>query len=145
MQEQNIEYAGFWIRVCASLIDTFLLIVAAFPLLILVYGWSYLDAMKTGTIAGPADIVINWVLPSIAIVIFWLVRQATPGKIMLSLRIVDEKTGGKLSLGQCIGRYFAYFVSTVPFGLGLLWVAIDKKKQGWHDKLCGTVVIREKR
>jgi uncharacterized RDD family membrane protein YckC len=37
-----------------------------------------------------------------------------------------------------------YYVSAIPFGLGLLWVGIDPKKQGWHDKLAGTVVIRRK-
>ncbi len=38
-------------------------------------------------------------------------------------------------------RYLAYFVSLVPLGLGYLWVALDKRKQGWHDKIAGTVVI----
>jgi len=44
-----------------------------------------------------------------------------------------------------IGRYFGYFLASIPLGLGLLWVAFDKRKQGWHDKLAGTVVIRETR
>ena len=35
-------------------------------------------------------------------------------------------------------------MSTLPLGLGLIWVGIDPKKQGWHDKLAGTVVIRRK-
>jgi uncharacterized RDD family membrane protein YckC len=42
-----------------------------------------------------------------------------------------------------VGRYFAYFLSTIPLGLGLIWVAFDKRKQGWHDKLAGTVVIKK--
>ena len=58
------------------------------------------------------------------------------------LKIVDAKTGNKLSVGQAIGRYFAYIPAILPLGLGLIWVGIDKKKQGWHDKLAGTVVIR---
>jgi uncharacterized RDD family membrane protein YckC len=44
-----------------------------------------------------------------------------------------------------VGRYFAYFVSTIPFCLGFLWVAFDKRKQGWHDKLAHTVVVRAAR
>jgi uncharacterized RDD family membrane protein YckC len=62
-----------------------------------------------------------------------------------SARIVDAATGERPSNGQLVGRYFAYFVSTIPMGLGLIWVAFDKRKQGWHDKLAGTVVIRLKR
>ena len=63
----------------------------------------------------------------------------------ISARVVDAKTGGRLTVGQSIGRYLGYFVSTIPFGLGLLWVAFDPKKQGWHDKLAGTVVVRKPR
>jgi len=51
--------------------------------------------------------------------------------------------GGKLSLGQAIGRYFAYIPAMLAFCLGLIRVGIDKRKQGWHDKLAGTAVIRE--
>lgn len=63
---------------------------------------------------------------------------------LLSLRVVDAESGGPLTLGQGVGRYFAYFVSTIPLGLGFLWVAFDKRKQGWHDKLAHTVVIRRR-
>ncbi|MEO8407836.1 MAG: RDD family protein, partial [Oxalobacteraceae bacterium] len=38
-----------------------------------------------------------------------------------------------------------YFVSALPFCLGLIWVGLDKRKQGWHDKLAGTVVVRPKK
>ena len=60
----------------------------------------------------------------------------------VSARIVDAKTGGKPTTRQLIVRYLGYFVSTIPLGLGLLWVAFDPRKQGWHDKLAGTVVVR---
>ena len=52
--------------------------------------------------------------------------------------------GAKPSTGQLIGRYFGYYVSTIPLFLGFVWVAFDPRKQGWHDKLAGTVVVREK-
>ena len=42
-------------------------------------------------------------------------------------------------------RYLGYYVSAIPFGLGLLWVAFDPRKQGWHDKMAGTVVVRRRR
>jgi uncharacterized RDD family membrane protein YckC len=75
---------------------------------------------------------------------FWLRFMGTPGKIALRLKIVDAGTGKKLSLGQAIGRYLGYILSMIPFGLGFIWVGIDRRKQGWHDKLAGTVVIRNK-
>jgi uncharacterized RDD family membrane protein YckC len=143
MQEQKLEYAGFWIRVGACLIDTVLVLVIIMPLLIYIYGWEYFDPDK-GLVAGAADFLLTYVGPAIAVVLFWIYRQATPGKAMLSVKIVDAKSGGVPSVGQSIGRYLGYYVSAVPLGLGLIWVGIDKRKQGWHDKLAGTVVIRTK-
>ena len=145
MQEQDMAYAGFWVRVGATLIDSVLLMLIIVPLLVANYGWAYFDAEQYGFIAGPADLLISWVLPAVAVVLFWHYRQATPGKMLLSLRIVDADTGAKPSLGQNIGRYFAYLLSTLPLGLGLLWVAFDRRKQSWHDKLARTVVVRARK
>jgi uncharacterized RDD family membrane protein YckC len=83
------------------------------------------------------------VLPILATVLFWKYRAATPGKMILGLKIANAADLGPISTGQAVGRYFAYFVSTIVFGLGFLWVAFDAKKQGWHDKMAGTVVIRD--
>ena len=94
--------------------------------------------------AGPADFLISWILPAIAVIAFWFYRQATPGKSALSLRVLDADTGERLSLGQAVGRYLGYFVSIIPLCIGLIWVAFDSRKQGWHDKLAGTVVVRAK-
>jgi uncharacterized RDD family membrane protein YckC len=145
MQQQDVEYAGFWVRVGATIIDTLLIMVVLVPLLVAIYGWGYFDAEKTGFVAGPADFLLSYIAPAVAVIVFWIYRQATPGKMALSIRIVDATTGSAPSTGQCVGRYFAYFVSIFPLGLGLIWVAFDKRKQGWHDKLAGTVVIRSKK
>jgi uncharacterized RDD family membrane protein YckC len=142
MQAPDVEYAGFWIRVVAAIVDTLLILLITLPLLISIYGWAYFDSEKTGLLAGKADFLISWVLPAVAVIIFWIVRQATPGKMALSIRIVDADTGNPPSKAQCVGRYFAYFVSLIPLGLGIIWVAFDRRKQGWHDKLAGTVCIR---
>ena len=143
MQPSDVEYAGFWIRVGAALIDTVLVVAVTLPLLVWIYGWSYFGE-ETSFIAGPADFLISWVIPAVAVVTFWLTRQATPGKMALSLRVVDANTGNTLSIGQSLGRYLGYYISTIPLLIGLIWVAFDSKKQGWHDKLAGTVVIRSR-
>ncbi|HEY9198662.1 MAG TPA: RDD family protein [Gammaproteobacteria bacterium] len=142
MQIQTPEYAGFWIRVAASLIDTVLILIITFPLVYAIYGEDYFDPELTGLVAGPADFLITWVLPAVAVVLFWISRQATPGKMALSLRIVDANSGGGLSVSQSVIRYLGYYVSAIPLCLGLIWVGFDKRKQGWHDKLAHTLVIR---
>jgi len=143
MDTNELEYVGFWARVGATLIDTVLVVIVCWPLMTMIYGWDYWSSESL--VQGPADLVINWVLPAIAVVLFWVYRQATPGKIAIGARIVDAETGGRPSRGQLIGRYFAYYVSAIPLFLGMVWVAFDPRKQGWHDKLAGTVVVRAKK
>jgi len=143
MQAADVEYAGFWIRVGAALIDSVIVVAVTFPLLLWIYGWGYFGDGTT-VIAGPSDFLISWVGPAVGVIAFWLYKQATPGKMVLSLRVVDAETGNTMSVGQSIGRYLGYFVSIIPLCLGLIWVGFDRRKQGWHDKLAGTVVIRSK-
>ncbi|MGV1100252.1 RDD family protein [Thiovibrio sp. JS02] len=140
---QDAAYAGFWIRVWASVIDSFLLLLITIPLLLAVYGPAYFES--EALLKGPMDFLINYLLPAVAIIAFWRYRAATPGKMAVSAKIVDADTGGAPSVRQLVIRYFAYLISTLPLGLGLLWVAFDPRKQSWHDKLAHTVVIRNKK
>jgi uncharacterized RDD family membrane protein YckC len=156
LNDQDLEYVGFWPRVWASVIDSLLVSVILLPLLTRLFGVErstddLLALLSTGggniflqmlQPTGAMDFLVSWVLPAIAVIIFWKYRQATPGKMAISARIVDARTGGTPTTQQLIVRYLGYFVSTIPFGLGLLWVAFDPRKQGWHDKMAGTVVVR---
>jgi uncharacterized RDD family membrane protein YckC len=140
--QAQVAYAGFWVRVGAAIIDSILMMIIFIPLLMWIYGGAeLLQRAQTGEF-GATYYLITYVLPAAAVIAFWIARQATPGKMALSLRIVDAKTLGPLSKGQAIGRYLAYYLSSIPLGLGLLWVAFDGRKQGWHDKLAGTYVVR---
>ncbi len=137
----NQEYAGFWVRVGAALIDVIIMMIVLYVPLMFIYGDDYWASDKF--IYGFWDFMLGYVIPIIATIWFWLKFFGTPGKMALRLKIVSAATGKKMTLGQAIGRYFAYIVSFLPFCLGIIWVGIDKRKQGWHDKLAGTVVIRD--
>ena len=137
------KYVGFWARVLATLIDSVLIMASTLPPLLAIYGLAYLE--NNEAVSGLADILISNILPMILVILFWTKKQATPGKMAVSARIVDAETGGKPSKKQCVGRYFAYILSAIPLGLGFLWVAFDAKKQSWHDKLAGTVVVKVSR
>jgi uncharacterized RDD family membrane protein YckC len=62
----------------------------------------------------------------------------------IGAEIVDAKTLSKPSTRQLIIRYLGYYVSILPFMLGFIWAAFDHRKQAWHDKLAGTVVIQKR-
>lgn len=140
--DESVTYAGFWVRVGATLIDSLLIVLVTMPILVSVYGSGYFSSEEI--VRGKVDFLLTWVLPTVAVITFWVFKSATPGKMAFSAVIVDARTGGKLSVAQCVGRYFAYIPATLLLFLGLVWVGIDKRKQGWHDKLAGTVVIRNK-
>jgi len=128
--------------VAAALIDTMLILMLTTPLLFGIYGEQYFSRGMTPS--GPWDFLISWGLPAIAIITFWICRAATPGKIMLHLRIIDADSGGHPSTRQFIIRFLTHHISSIALAAGLIWVAFDKRKQGWHDKFANTLVIRDK-
>jgi uncharacterized RDD family membrane protein YckC len=130
----TVEYVGFWRRFVANFVDSFLMIVLLVPLILLLSG-NPSEAEESGNLL--------WSLFQMGIILaFWIYKSATPGKMLMSAYIVDAKTGGKPSAGQFIVRYLMYFVSALVLFLGFIWIAFDSRKQGWHDKVAGTVVIR---
>ncbi len=137
--QMESQPVGFWKRVLAAIIDTILIIVVTYPILFAVYGSGYFT--DTSMSQGPIDILLTYVFPAVAVIVFWMYKSATPGKMAISAKIVDAKTGGPVPTSRLIIRYLGYIVSTIPLGLGLLWVAWDPRKQGWHDKMAGTLVV----
>ena len=131
--------AGFWIRSLAALIDILLLTMILAVPLTYIYGMNYW--IDTSLFKGYWYVVLSFVVPVILTLWLWLMFKATPGKMLLGLEIVDAKTGGKMSLKQAIVRYFAYILSSVFVMLGFVWIAFDKQKQAWHDRLANSVVI----
>ena len=130
---QEQKYVGFWARFAAWFLDFILVIIFIFPAFLVQEFVNYYGG-----------ILLYWVLcilGHIIILVLWFTKQASIGKMAFSVKIVDAKTGGVPTKGQLIGRYFAYLLSSLPLGLGFLWIAFDSKKQGWHDKLAGTAVI----
>lgn len=137
-----IEYAGFWIRVLASIVDTVLMMIIIIPLMLILYGQIYLESSSMSS--GALGFLLNYAFPAIAIIVFWIYKSATPGKLLVGVKIVNARTLQKASAGQLIGRYFAYYISMLPLMIGFLWVAFDGRKQGLHDKIAGTLVIKDK-
>jgi uncharacterized RDD family membrane protein YckC len=140
----ELEYGGFWARVGASLIDSVLIMVVLMPLARVFYGGGSFSYDLDLSTQAPGDFWLSLVLPAVVVLVFWSSKHATPGKMAIGAKIVDAKTGGAPTFGQHLIRYVGYFVSTLFFCLGFLWIAFDAKKQGCHDTMAGTVVVRPK-
>ena len=144
---EHIQYAGFWRRLLAFILDSFLFSAVVAPLLLLIYGRNYFywSSEQTGMFAmyGWADFLLTSLLPIVLIIGFWVKLGATPGKLLLDCRVVDANTLQPLSWKKALLRCVAYAASALPIYLGFAWIAIDKRKQGLHDKLAKTLVLHQ--
>jgi len=129
-------YVGFWQRLAAFLIDWLVVFVVYGPLVIVAFGSEYFSLEVPRYWDAATGLVI-----AVGTLLFWRYQGATPGKIAMAARIVDAQTGGSPRTARLVVRFFAYIVSALPLCLGFLWIAFDRRKQGWHDKIAGTVVI----
>lgn len=137
---EALKYVGFWARFGAYFVDTILMMMIIFPMLYLLVGTLDPIAMETET-PNVGMMLVIYLLPIALILAFWIIKATTPGKMIFKAKIVDAKTGGHPSTMQFVGRYFGYIISSLPFCLGFFWIGWDKRKQGWHDKMSGTVVV----
>lgn len=157
-------YASFNQRVFAAGIDMLWAMFLLGPVILqfrpLIYGADYeiptLSQSATGgeltaTLAKTghleklfAENLLAYLFLAPFLALMWSYSSTTPGKWLLRLRIVDAKTFGKMTGRQIILRLAGYFISMLPLGAGFVWVAIDKKKRGWHDYFAGTAVVTVK-
>ncbi len=143
------HYAGFWIRVAAALFDTILIFTALYPVRLLLGSVVTLVGLDAQISPHEMSLVRRWVRIGIGIVLAWVYRagmesssyQATLGKMVLRLRVTDLNMG-RLSFERATGRYFAKYLSTLVLGLGYVMVAFDDEKQGLHDRIAGTRVLK---
>lgn len=118
---------GFQRRLAAFAIDALLGFVVIAPL----------------ALFGLRGFFIEALVPAAAVLAFWRAYGATPGKLALGAKIVDARTGGAPTLLALVARYAGYLLSMLPFFLGFAWIAIDRRKQGWHDKIARTLVVND--
>jgi uncharacterized RDD family membrane protein YckC len=72
---------------------------------------------------------------------FWVQSGQTPGMSAMKIKVVRDADGGPITWGPAILRWIGFWVSTVIFYIGFIWIFIDKRRRGWMDLLAGTVVI----
>jgi uncharacterized RDD family membrane protein YckC len=142
----RLEYAGFWRRFLAAVIDGLILNTASSAivvlLIIIAVAIGKMSQPEYGTLLFENTLFITNIGGLFYYLFFWLRGGRTPGKMALGVRVVTVD-GNNISLGRAILRYFGYLVSwPLTLGIGYLWITWDRKKQGLHDKIAGTCVIK---
>ena len=126
-KEVGIEFAGFWVRLGALLIDVIVLGLVGAALHILT--------------PVPAIWAVLCLVGSFYFVGLWWWRGQTLGKILMGIKVV-RSNGSSLTLGYAFLRYFGVIVCFLTLFIGFIWLAFDSHKQGWHDKIADTYVIK---
>lgn len=139
--DSEFEYAGFWIRFAACIVDNLIIMIISAPYWF--YNYQQMMAMPADQIPlySAGDAILHLVIGA-AVVWFWVKKGATPGKMLFGLQVRDAKTGQFISVPRALLRYFSYLISYLILCLGFIWAGFDKKKQGWHDKIAKTVVVK---
>jgi uncharacterized RDD family membrane protein YckC len=147
------KFAGFWRRLVAFMIDSTIVIIIFFVLCVIATLAFFFGAMSADNSALLNDLanpegfsaVILLIMSSFVVIniayftYFHGATGRTPGKMLLGLQVYCTE-GTPVSFGIAFLRAVGYFVSSI-FYLGFIWAAFDQKKQAWHDKIAGTVVI----
>ena len=106
------------------------------------YGFGHNSALSSGGIAATLIIATLLVIAYIAIQMVFYSRSKTIGKAVLGLQVVSSKDGKPVGFWKMLFReWFVKSASGSVFGLGFIWIIIDEKNRGWHDKILDTYVI----
>lgn len=133
-------YGGFWVRVMAYAIDVIVLSIggAIFGVMARITGMDPLDPMGQLML-----LMANFSFAFIYNVGMNFVFAGTIGKRILGLQVLDVKTLERITFTQSCLRSFMQIISGLVICLGYIAVAFNKKKQGWHDTVAGTVVVKD--
>ena len=131
-----MEYAGFWRRFAAYIIDNILVSVV-----------FWLVALVLGAIAGDGGVIVAYILGTIGAFVYFAgmessSSQATVGKIALGIQVTDLQ-GNRISFGKALGRNLAKILSALILYIGFIMAAFTAKKQGLHDMIAGTLVVKK--
>lgn len=133
----GVELAGFWPRLAAQLLDVAWMLPLGLVLVLLG------EAARGGEGLSPGSDLMLQLISALITLLFWTTRQATPGKMLMRLRVVDAETGLTPPWPRLVGRYLGYILSSLPLGLGYLWMIWDPRRQCWHDRLARTLVVQD--
>ena len=152
----QLQHAGFISRAIAFVLDLIVMSVAIFATIALteaVLGFFTLYGL-IGQRVVQSDLFRNLLFALIALasagiaigypVGCWVLLGQTPGKMLTGVRIV-RIDGQPLTVRRALLRFFGYWLSAIPLGIGFFWVLVDDQRQCWHDKLAGTCVVYDSR
>jgi len=147
LPQPQVDYAGFWLRFVAFLIDSIILGIASIFIMFITGGFAFFSAMS---LSSPEAVSFgNAFFPSILYYIIpWLyyaflessTKQATLGKMALGI-VVTDMNGNQISFLRATGRYFGKFISGFILAIGYIMAGFTVRKQALHDMIASCLVL----
>ncbi|MEL7197663.1 MAG: RDD family protein [Pseudomonadota bacterium] len=146
-----MDYAGFWIRFVAYIIDYVVMMIFQFIVFAIVgvsaFGATSLDPAAGDVFATTVGVIAYLVIVLAGVAYFVIMesssKQATIGKMALGLIVTDEN-GGRITWLRALGRYFAKILSALIMLIGYIMIGFTEEKTGLHDIICTTRVVKGK-
>lgn len=144
IENEQLEYASFFLRLLSMLINS---TIFSFITFIFILGGLFFAIESFDKFL---DVLLDneslFIFTTFVVVIFGesyflVIYGATPGKMILKLKVLDMQTGEQLSFIQAIIRSIFWYLSYFVFGLGFVWIWIDSRNRSWHDMIAGSVVV----
>lgn len=158
--QAHLDFAGFGARLGAWILDS---LIVGIPSVVLVVVLTLnlpteitactvdgRPGLCEGPTTGSALIILLLNVGFGALSLFWYypyfdgVTGATPGKRMIGLRVVDDRTGDSIGYGRGLGRSLFKIISGLVLLLGYLWAIWDREKRAWHDMVVSSRVVRSR-
>lgn len=134
----QVKYAGFWSRLLAVFVDTFMILTPISILLGFMFGYESMKNPELNPEAG----VLQMVAYAVITILFWSRSGQTPGKKFARIKLVDAKTLKQPPLWKLYVRYAGYFVTLISIiGFVVMFMRPDKRTP--HDLLSGTAIVYE--
>lgn len=141
---KKVTVVGFAPRLLAALIDGalvgFLSFMLAFVIGLIAIFSNLFNVGQDSSVLELLTVACLLVFSLVYYVGFWTNDGQTMGNTIMGLKVI-RIDGSRLSAGRAFLRYVGYIINAILFSIGFIWAAFDSKRQGWHDKLAGTLVV----
>jgi uncharacterized RDD family membrane protein YckC len=151
--QSEMAKAGFWRRLPAFLIDIILLQILKEIIISPLKSNLGIDEASFASIEdivrdfesfiiyGLFSMIVYIIISGFYFTLFYGSTGQSIGKKIMGLKVIPA-AGGTMTYRKAFVRYIGYLISEIPLFLGFIWIAFDKDKQGWHDKIAGTYVVK---
>jgi uncharacterized RDD family membrane protein YckC len=158
-EQQPVQYAGFWWRFLAYIVDSIIISFVSwifFIPVLAIFGISLFSMKQSGyDMDDPAMFIAPFLMAIIPMAIIstaaqWLYfslmesskHQGTVGKLLLKIKVTDT-SGNRITFARATGRYFAKIISSMIIMIGYIMAGFTERKQALHDIIANCYVIKE--